>query len=524
MKNRILIGRTFMSAALLVFALAIAAAAQPENFRVGETVETNDGRVCKILSITGRSAKVACGANRSDVRIYSFESMTSEAAAAAKREQQERQRQNALNTPPRPTMITFKTGDTVQTPDGRTGKIESFKNNEMAKVQFAPNETNYFMLRDLKLAGNSAKPTFKTGDTVVSPKSPNGAPGRIESFLGSFAKIRFGSGKYDFVNDLLENLMTPQEAAAQREFERQDEAQKPLRAQFEDETRQFLTLVRNLAHAYNPKYSQREITSDDRPATFERWRKELEALAAVCQKYPNMTNPAFASKPPYDTAIDKHPADWCKLAEQRTAVITKTRLTGYDFYAAAEVESFVRYIDEAIANPEGSVNDEMQMLLFERAAWEQKHLQTTSKRYAGAGVKMPPEIIKPLDAKVAELKAKIEKEAPTRSWTQPNFKDAALEASARSRYAANVPGTKVFKTGMTYTTWVARDDKSYIGDGIYRITPGAYRFKLGLALIQIPNRPFCQIRDFQVTQHRAGAGYGAAKASVGSTGIFVKCP
>ena len=239
-----------------------------------------------ILSITRRSAKVACGTNRSDVRIYSFESMTSQAAAEAKREQQERQRENVVNKPQTQTVI-FKPGDTVQTPDGRTGKIESFKNDGMAKVQFAPNETEYFMLKDLKLAGNSVKPTFKIGDMVVSPKSPKGAPGRIESFNGNFAKIRYGSGKYEFFNDSLDNLMTPQEAAAQREFEWQDEAQKPLRAQFEDETRQFLTLVLNLAHAYNPKYSQREITLDDKPATFEQWRKDLETLAAVCQKYPN---------------------------------------------------------------------------------------------------------------------------------------------------------------------------------------------------------------------------------------------
>ncbi len=58
----------------------------------------------------------------------------------------------------------------------------------------------------------------------------------------------------------------------------------------------------------------------------------------------------------------------------------------------------------------------------------------------------------------------------------------------------------------------------------YKITPGAYRYKLGLALIKMPNRPMCQIRGFQLTQHKAGAGFGAAKASVAEAGIFVKCP
>src|ERR1043165_2539283 len=113
----------FTFAAVLVFVLANFAAAQGANFRVGETVETNDGRVCKIISITGRSAKVACGANRSDVRVYSFDSMTSEQAAQAKREELERQKQESNS--PKPQKVVFNTGDMVKTPDGRTGGIDS---------------------------------------------------------------------------------------------------------------------------------------------------------------------------------------------------------------------------------------------------------------------------------------------------------------------------------------------------------------------------------------------------------------
>ena len=42
--------------------------------------------------------------------------------------------------------VVFKQGDTVQTPDGRTGFIESLKNQEMAKVKFGENDSRYFML------------------------------------------------------------------------------------------------------------------------------------------------------------------------------------------------------------------------------------------------------------------------------------------------------------------------------------------------------------------------------------------
>lgn len=61
---------------------------------------------------------------------------------------------------------------------------------------------------------------------------------------------------------------------------------------------------------------------------------------------------------------------------------------------------------------------------------------------------------------------------------------------------------------------------------VYRTTKGAYRYKLGLALVKLPNQPFCQIRDFQVQQDKVGAGHAAARLHrpLGYTGIFVKCP
>jgi len=67
--------------------------------------------------------------------------------------------------------VNFSEGDTVQTPDGRTGKIESFKNGEMAKVRFGAgaSDTQYFMLKDLKVV-NPSGDTFRVGDMAVSPQ------------------------------------------------------------------------------------------------------------------------------------------------------------------------------------------------------------------------------------------------------------------------------------------------------------------------------------------------------------------
>jgi hypothetical protein len=505
-----------------------------ETFRVGDMVETADGRHCRIESITGSSAKVRCGPNRSDLRVFSFQSLISEKTAALRRQPEPEQAQTAVNsrttasTPAPAQGNTFRVGDMVTTPDGRTGKIESFKNQEMAKVRFGPGatDTQYFMLPDLKKAADPSKETFRVGDTVVSPSAPKGSEGRIESINGNSAKIRFGPGKYDFVYDLLENLKSPRAAAVEREGEQQELRMKPIRAQFEDEARPFSVLVKTLAHAYDPKFRQEAGAIADKPATYEKWRKDLDSLHAICQKYPNLTN-----RPGADADnISQNAADWCKLAEQRTSVINKMKATVGGHYAGATVQSWTNKINSAMRDRNGSIKDDLQMLLYDRAAWEQKELQNIKKTYADAGESVPPNLFAGLDEKVNELKAQIERDAPTRSWTQPPYTDAALEGMARRAYPAQSPGVKVFKTGMTFTTWKAMDDTSLVGSGtdykLYRTTKGAYRYKLGLALVKLPNQPFCQIRDFQVQQDKAGAGYSAARLHLplGYTGIFVKCP
>lgn len=505
---------------MFISCLALPAFAQPENFRVGETVETSDGRVCKILTITGRSAKVACGANRSDIRVYSFESMTSERAAQAKREQLEKQRQNDADTP-RPQKEIFRTGDAVIAPDGRTGKIESFKDDEMAKVRFGANETQYFMLPDLKKAPDPSKPTFRVGDRVFK----DGQPGVVETIERNGYKVRFGTGKYDWSYATADSLMTPQQAAQEQERARQEQIQKPLRAQFMDEAQAFSSVVYKLAPVFNPKYLPIGTGITQETRTYEAWRRDLESLDAICRKYPNMTNPSMDSI--YQGDIKFFPADWCSIAAQRTEVLQKTKRTVGDKFAESDIQSWTLKIKEALDDPNGNVADEVQTLLYERPVWDQKHLAAMNKHYLDAGV-VSPELLRPLDQKVAELKAKIEQDALNRSWTQPNFKEAALEALGKREVVNDFPGAKVFKAGMTYTNWEVRDRTTYIGSDskfrFYRITPGAYRYKRGLVLVQLPNRPFCQIREFQVTQYKAGAGYGAAKASGSLAGIIVKCP
>jgi hypothetical protein len=426
--------------------------------------------------------------------------------------------------------IIWRAGDTVQMPDGRTGKIESFKPfSDLIKVQFPDGSTQYFALTDLKKAVDLSKPTFRVGDTAISPRSPKGTSGVIESVNGNSARVRFGRGKYDYVDDLLENLMTPQQVAVEQENARQEQTQKPLRAQFMDEAEAFSTTVYKLAPVFDPKYQHIGTGITQENKTYEAWRKDLESLDAVCRKYPNMTNPSMDSI--YQHNVKYFPADWCKIAAQRTEMLQKMKRTVGDTFAKSEIHSWTLKVNEAFEHPDGYVTDEIQMLLYDRTAWNRKHLPAMEQNCLGAGG-VAQELFKPLDDKITELKAKIESDAATRTWEdKTSFKDAALEAVGRRDILTDLPGARILKTGMADTTWAVMDGRTEVGSvrgggsiyRFYRINKGAYRYKVGRALVQLPNRPFCQIRAFQVTQYKAGAGYGAAQASSSDAGRFVKC-
>ncbi len=419
--------------------------------------------------------------------------------------------------------VTFREGNSVQTPDGRIGVIESFKNQEMAKVKFGENDSQYFMLTTLKVVKPPKPPrteppeTFRAGDLVENDK---GQQLRIDSISGDSAVVRYGVGKYNVYTEKLENLTSVKTVAARRE---RDNAGKLVRAQFEDDSKPFFDLIITVAPGFDPKY-RLEFSFNPVNATYEKWTKELTALSVVCQKYPNLTNPLDADK----DSIRKNVADWCKIAEQRTAVVKRMRTIVGEQRINGDIARWISEINGALRDSHGHVSDELQMLLYDRAAWELRELKFARKIYADAGVEMPMKTFAPLDEKVAELKAKIEQEAPTRSWEPLKLTDAASEGTVKRAYPTQFPGVQIHKTGMLFATWKAVDDASLVNSSsdvkIYLITKGAYRYKLGLSLVKLPNRPFCQIRQFQVTQHKAGAGYGAAKAGIAGVGVFVKCP
>ena len=185
-------------------------------------------------------------------------------------------------------------------------------------------------------------------------------------------------------------------------------------------------------------------------------------------------------------------------------------------------------VGQSLNDEAGYVNHKVQIFLFDRAAWEQSLLPAMRKYYLDPNAVISPELFKPHEAKIAELKAKIEQDALNKSWTEPKSKDAALKAAGRRKFSTDLPGVQILKTGMTDSTWAVMDSKTEIGGTtsgwrFYRINKGAYRYRSGRALIKLPTHPLCQIREFEATQYKAGAGYGAAQAWIADTGRFVKC-
>lgn len=418
----------------------------------------------------------------------------------------------------------FRQGDRVVTSDGRAGVIEAFKNQELAKVKFDDGSTEYFMLTTLK---KFAAENFKVGDTVYAKQT--GQRGTIEALDGSVAKVRFGAGKYDFKNMPVSMLMNEAAGSKAREREEDEIKQKPLRAAFEDEAKPFHSVVYFFAWAYKSQFRMNGGRIPQDPAEIAEMRKSLEGLAAVCQKYPHMTNPPGVDDHVYAGDINLHPADWCGMAEQRDAVMKKVLGAAGDIRARDNIGIWENAIREAMRDPNGYVKDGVQQLVFDRTAWQQKELKGVQEAYTKAGEQIPAELLAPLFKQADELKAKIEQDAAARGWKQPAYKDAALEGLVRAAYPKQFPGVQLLKTGMTYATWKAYDDTSLVSSyseyKVYRVDRDKYRQKDGLALARLPNQTLCQIRNFTLEQVRNGAAFGAAHvAGIGRGGIFVKCP
>jgi hypothetical protein len=408
--------------------------------------------------------------------------------------------------------IDLSVGDTVQTPSGKTGRIESLQG-EVAKVKIG-SEFDFVAVQDLKKVETTPARTFRVGDQVVNGSQT----GVVEELSadGKGAKVRYGKGRYDFKWEAFVNLKTPGEG-------RRDAEQEKMAKVFRVEARPYLESVRMLEQFYNPNAMDMKGTGIDDEGR-KKAALDLAELDRICQtKYPNIENEKPIN-PAAEVLIHERYADQCAIARDRETILKKAKARVLALDAEHETDRWAIDINRLLGDKETEVSDKVQMLVYDRPAWEKTNIEYIRKKYAAAGESLPPDAFAALYKKADELKAKIERDAAARSWEQPKYKDAAVEALARREVSIDFPGAKVFKTGMDDTSWKVRDSTTYIGSDryyrFYRINKGAYRYKLGRVLVQLPKQPVCQIREFQIVQYKAGA----AKAVGSDAGLFVKCP
>ena len=389
-------------------------------------------------------------------------------------------------------------------PDGKTGKIESF-NGDVAKVRFGAgaNDFQYFVVQDLKKVQTPPKETFRVGDVVVNE---GGREGTIEAINGNSAKVRYGNGKYNFQMELLASLRNPKTAASEAEQEKQ-------RKIFRVEAEKYAPIVRLFEQFYNPEFAKVKGGID--AAAIKKATVELAELDALCKsKYPGITNSPDVN---YRDDVNWRFADWCGMAAKRDELLQSVTSGTQSAVGQRFIAGWKRSIDKSLKDPNDFVWDDVQTMLFDQAAWKAKDLPFLQRDYAENGGTVPADIFDSVNAELAKLREKIENDSKTKVWEVPPYKDAAVEAFVKSKHAARFKGIINVKSGLDFTTW--KLFKNNLGIPTSQI-------KQGWLLVKLPNQNgMCQAREFAVEKEYTGGGtFSAMKiAGFSQAGKYMKC-
>lgn len=341
---------------------------------------------------------------------------------------------------------------------------------------------------------------LRVGDEVVNNE---GRQGRIEAIDGKYAKVGWGSGTYDFNMVPLSLLKSPKNAA-------NEASQKEQRSAFRNEASDYLTAVALFYQFYNPELATMEngVSAD----SIKEAMVKLAELDRLCKsKYPGIENEQG------ETNWTWRVGDWCDIAANRenwaqvAAGSIAQKIANFN-----SVESDLR---DAFKDEEGFVSEDVQQLIYERENWKRREAAAIAPKFRELGIKMPADFFADLELQAEELKKIIDETAPNRNFDQPQFQDAASQAIARREFTRRYPGIQFLKIGASYAAW--KVTKTALG------IPTA-RYRTGWALVKMPNRPYCQARQWSVAQTYSGGGrYAASQQNLSSGqsgGIFVKCP
>lgn len=338
----------------------------------------------------------------------------------------------------------------------------------------------------------------------------------VEAVNGGNVRVRFGNMDNQVVTLPVSSpkLRLSGAAAGGGETRPPDNVQQAFAAEAAPKYRR---VVAQFAHFYDPQFNY-----GGGPARPDEWKAAMDLLAALdsdCRsRYAGVRDfQGITYIRPGD--VDYRFAVWCDIAAKRVQIEPR----GRSLMAKQMVN--MGYTDENLNfgfnEPDNPVRWETQQLIWERDKWRAEKLAWLKPKYAEHGAQVPPDAFDTVEKRAEELKAKVLRDAPNRSYKQPMYRDAAAEAVVKSAFAKEYPGVQVLKIGLDYRTWVQRKSLSYVGsDEIFRYYRVNYNsYKRGTALLKIPGRPLCQMHDWVV----GNAGGRIVPAGVGGSGTFMRC-
>ena len=379
------------------------------------------------------------------------------------------------------------------------------------------------------LSANAVAQTeeFKVGQKVLF-NCPSGCvgtsggwvPATIEVIIGpDDYQVRWGTGRYHYNRAGKDRIRTPEQLEKEKK-------QGEMQAAFARHADKYRDSIQSMMMIHDPKLRSGSNVIYGPPNNPEGWAKimaDLGELDSVCKtQFPGIQNPPSAF------VIEQMWGTWCEIAARRVEYEKRGRSLGASHSVGPLLNSMKIKLREVLEDPELRVPDLYQMLAFEREKWRAAGRAEIASNFSKIGAEIPPDVFKELEDLGDQLKTKIEQTAPTRSWKQPPYADAAVEGLIRREFAAKSKGAQILKIGTSYADWKPYDAKTMVGRDsnyeYYKIEKGKTRYKRGLMLVKVPGRPFCQSQEWIVKQVRAGAGYSPMKIDLlGSSGVFMPC-
>lgn len=292
--------------------------------------------------------------------------------------------------------------------------------------------------------------------------------------------------------------------------------QEALRREFSNEFWSKRQSIYNLMQVHDPNLKVGN-TSYGPPTTRAEWEstmKDLAEIDAACKsKYAGMTDDPRRLQ---IGELNNLPATWCTIAANRVEYEKKGKLESVSSQARHTTDQIKQQLDTLENEPEERIILPMQDLFWDTEKWKAETFKKLKPAFDQMEITIPDDYLAEYITRAYSLRDRRIKSGESRSFEQPPHRDAAIETWVRTQYQQQFPGIKVLKIGSSYTDWRVSTN---------RVGVPTSRSKRGWALVQLPNRPLCQAREWIVRQDYAGGGrYTANKVdSLGVSGILTKC-